>query len=141
MGAGLEYEVWLGAQADLGTYSTGVGASAHVQVGWNLPKIRSVERNSYTAYSFQTEPTDGSFYVYAGAEGSYLPHQLSLSGGVFRSFTTEITPRPLIAEWVAGLAYSSGPYHFSAGYVWRTEEYEEQGGSHEYGFFTLAYQL
>lgn len=81
------------------------------------------------------------FTVFTGVDVKYFAHQLSLEGGVFRDFQTEVDPIRLRVEWATGLSYDWRQYGVSLGYVVRTAEYEQQEGTHEYGFFSLAYQF
>jgi|GEM_PF-3710255 len=136
---GLSAELWLGVEADLGTFSTGVGGSALFRVGWNIGERLSAVRNSYTAYRFDAETAAPRVSVFTGVDVKYLAHQLSLDGGVFRDFETEVDPIRFRVEWATGMSYEWRQYAVSLGYVVRTAEFEQQAGDHQYGYFSLSY--
>ncbi len=142
--AGLELELLPSATLSLGTVQTSLAGGALLRLGQGLeadfgpPRIRPALAGS--VFFEPTERPAGEFgwYVFAGAEGRAVAHDIFLDGNTWRD-SRSVDRRPLVADLQAGVALRWGAARLTYTQVWRTEEfYGQRGGFQVFGSLSLS---
>ena len=138
---GLEFDLTPSAGATLGTLRTEARVGAAVRMGWRLdndygpprvrPSLAGVEHFSGGPLSWQ---------VFAGVEGRAVARNLFLDGNTFED-SASVERNPYVADFQTGFAVSAGSWRLAYTYVWRTEEFETQGGRQDFGALALSVRL
>jgi hypothetical protein len=127
------------AHATVGNVLTYAGAGATVRLGQGLnsdfgpPRIRpglpgSVEFRSDQGFAW---------YLFAGAEGQLVAHNIFLDGNTFRD-SHSVDRKPLVGDLQAGLALIYESWRLTFTHVARTTEFEERKGTDHFGAITLS---
>lgn len=138
---GLEFDLTPSAGATLGTLRTEARVGAAVRMGWRLdndygpprvrPSLAGVEHFSGGPLSWQ---------VFAGVEGRAVARNLFLDGNTFED-SASVERNPYVADFQTGFAVSAGSWRLAYTYVWRTEEFENQGGRQDFGALAISVRM
>jgi lipid A 3-O-deacylase len=83
-------------------------------------------------------PTQGfTWYVFAGVEGRAVARNIFLDGNTFRH-SRSVKKKPLVGDAQWGIVLTWRDYRLSFTHVVRTREFETQGGSDQFGSFSLS---
>ena len=86
------------------------------------------------------QPTDNGlgWYIFAGAEGRVVAHDITLDGNTWRD-SRSVSRRPLVGDMQAGFAFIWHGVRISYTQVWRTEEfYGQRGGFQQFGSLSAS---
>lgn len=138
---GLEFDLTPNAGVTLGTLRTEARVGVAARVGWRLdndygpprvrPSLSGIEHFSGGPLSWQ---------VFAGVQGRAVAHNLFLDGNTFED-SASVERNPYVADFQTGFALSAGSWRLAYTYVWRTEEFETQGGRQDFGALALSVRL
>jgi hypothetical protein len=79
-----------------------------------------------------------AWYVFAGADGQAVGHDITLDGNDFRS-SAHVTPTPFVGELQGGLAVIAFGTRLTYTQVVQTQEFKHQkGGPHQFGSLALS---
>lgn len=138
---GLEFDLTPNAGVTLGTLRTEARLGVAARVGWRLdndygpprvrPSLSGIEHFSGGPFSWQ---------VFAGVQGRAVAHNLFLDGNTFED-SASVDRNPYVADFQTGLAVSAGSWRLAYTYVWRTEEFETQGGRQDFGAVAISVRM
>lgn len=132
------------ATFSVGNLATYAGAGGILRMGRNLsadfgpPRIRPA-----LAGSAFFQPQGGSFgwYVFVGAEGRAVAHDILLDGNTWAD-SRSVDRRPLVGDLQAGVAVMWHGVRFAYTQVWRTEEfYGQRGGLQQFGSVNVSFRF
>jgi hypothetical protein len=136
----VQFDGYLEWGAALGNFRTDAHAGALVRAGFNLPLQYMTPRIQLGAYShelFLAEkrgPLAGwSLYVFGGARGSAVAHDITLDGPLFRDFDTGTSSEELVGELLAGVGIRYGTFTVTFARTFRSREFDGQASSHQFG--------
>lgn len=138
-GGGLGWDLISSLSGAVGNVDTHAAGSALVRVGFTLPRsfdIQSGDRSLLAPDASFDAPT--SIYLFAGAEGRLVLHNIFLDGNTFKD-SHDIEKENLVGKLRLGAAWQSGG--FRAAYTWTvvTDEFEGQGENQSYGSVTVGW--
>lgn len=81
-----------------------------------------------------------SWSIFAGAQGRAVARDLFLDGNTFRD-SARVDRIPYVADFQTGFSVSAGDWRLAYTYVWRTDEFETQGGRQDFGALALSWRL
>jgi lipid A 3-O-deacylase len=123
----------------LGTVQTWASAGAVVRIGSNLladfgtPRIRP----SLAGSAFFQPDGRWGWYLFGGAEGRAVAHDIFLDGGTFRDGPS-VDKEPFVGDVLLGAALITPWARLSYTQVFRSKEFENQSESIQFGSITLA---
>lgn len=124
----------------LGTAVVYGEGGALVRAGWNMPAHRITFINPS---ALRLEPTA---YVFGRAQGRYYLHNIMLSGSLFQS-GPEVDMTPFVTDYQIGTTFGAKNLKFDGsswdamvtlGYTQRSEEYDLQDGTSQFGTIILT---
>lgn len=125
--------------ASLGNVYTHVNAGAVVRIGQQLsidygPPLIRPNLSGYSAIDY----TNGlAWYAFAGVDGRWSLRNIFLDGNTF-SDSHSIDKKPLVGDFVAGVALVYGRARLSFTHVMRTKEFDGQEESDRFGSVSLS---
>jgi hypothetical protein len=125
--------------ASLGTVQTSAAAGAMVRIGSNLladfgpPRIRP----SLAGSAFFQPDGRWGWYVFGGAEGRAVAHDIFLDGGTFRDGPS-VDKEPFVSDVILGATLIMPWARLSYTHVFRSKEFENQSEAIQFGSITLA---
>ena len=138
---GLEVDLTTNAGATLGTLRTEARLGAIARIGYRIdsdygpprvrPSLSGVEH-------FAGGPL--SWSLFAGVQGRAVARNLLLDGNTFTD-SASVERNPYVADFQTGFAVSAGDWRLAYTFVWRTEEFESQGGRQDFGALALSWRL
>ena len=123
----------------LGNVMTLANAGATVRIGQDLdvdygpPHVRP----TLSGLAALAGGTDFAWYVFAGAEGRYVAHNIFLDGNTF-SDSHSVDRIPFVADIQTGAAIVIHDIRFAFTHVFRTREFEGQRRADRYGAVSLS---
>lgn len=86
-------------------------------------------------------PTEGfGWYVFAGAQGRFVAHNIFLDGNTFSS-SHSVDKNNWVGDLQAGIAVTYDNTRITLSHVYRTKEYELQDEADSFSALTLSYQF
>lgn len=141
-GPGMDLIGHLGAA--LGNVATYANTGVLLRAGWNLPRdfgptvIRPSGANVPPATAHDVVLRRGfGLYLFAGADGRAVARDIFLDGSTFED-SPSVDKEPLVGDLSAGLAATTGPLRLTFALVYRSEEFKNQDGGHQFGSINLA---
>ena len=138
---GLEFDLTPNAGVTLGTLRTEARVGVAARIGWRLdndygpprvrPSLAGIEHFSGGPLSWQ---------VFAGVQGRAVAHNLFLDGNTFED-SASVDRNPYVGDFQTGFAISAGAWRLAYTYVWRTEEFETQGGRQDFGALAISIRM
>jgi hypothetical protein len=128
------------AGVTLGNVQTNVRAGLMLRFGRDLrsdygpPRVRP----SLSGAGFFAPGRDFSWYLFLGAEGRAVGHDVFLDGGLFSDTDPSVDSRTLVADIQAGLALQVAGVQIGYTFVVRTEEFFGQNGAQRFGAISLS---
>jgi hypothetical protein len=123
----------------LGNVMTLANAGATFRIGQDLdvdfgpPHVRP----TLSGLAAVAGGTDFAWYLFAGAEGRYVAHNIFLDGNTFAN-SHSVDRIPLVADIQAGAAIVVNDIRLAFTHVFRTREFEGQRRSDRYGAISLS---
>jgi len=137
--AGLEVEYGPSAGFALGNLYTFASSGLGLRLGEGLDRsfgIPAVAPAHGGQSSFQ--PGQGfSWYAFANVEGRYMARNLLLDGNTFED-SHSVDRREWVGDAQVGAALTWDRWQLAYTYVWRSDEFEEQDSSDQFGSLTLS---
>jgi lipid A 3-O-deacylase len=130
----------------LGTVMTAASAGATVRLGRNISSFPQLLITPTNASLTVPRPTKCEYYLFAGAEGRAVAHNIFLDGNVFRD-GPEIDVRrdTFVYDLKAGFAARYKSWRLDYTFVRRSEEFApppgRADGVHDFGSVTISYSL
>jgi len=138
---GLEADLTPSAGLSLGTLRTEARAGLTARIGQRIdndygpprvrPSLAGVEH-------FYGGPL--SWSVFAGVQGRAVAHNLFLDGNTFED-SASVERTPYVGDFQAGFSISAGNVRFAYTYVWRTDEFETQNDTQDFGAIAISVRL
>ena len=130
--------------ASLGNFFTGAGATAYLELGWNLqPALggTALRHGFSSASTIGAGPLDGhSLSLTAALSGYAIGHYLPLDGTVFRD-SASVDTEPFVGAITYGLSYRTGSFVLGLGQSFFSDAFETQRQRAEFGTISLAWFL
>lgn len=124
----------------LGTIMVMANAGATVRAGWNISGLPQSLLPT-TAEPRDAERTKWEFYVFAGADGRALAHNVFLDGTVF-SNSHSVDKEDFVYDLMAGFSLRYKNWRFQYTFVRRSEEFFPRRGRfdglHDFGSISLG---
>ena len=138
---GIEADLTPSAGATIGTLRDELRVGVTARVGQRIdgdygpprvrPSLASVEHFSGGPFSWS---------IFAGAQGRAVGRDLFLDGNTFRD-SASVDRIPYVGDFQTGFTISAGDWRLAYTYVWRTDEFETQGGRQDFGALALSWRL
>ncbi|WP_370337982.1 lipid A deacylase LpxR family protein [Parvularcula marina] len=127
----------------VGNVQTDVHTSLTFRIGDNLAKdygpVRVTPGLGGTAY-FASVP-GFSWHVFGGFEGRAVARSIFLDGRLFSDDIVTVDKHPLVGDAQAGVVLQYDRFQLSYIHVFRSSEFENSGGSDEFGALSFAMKL
>ena len=95
-------------------------------------------RPALAGAGFFTPANDFSWYLFVGASGSAVAHNIFLDGSLFRNGDPSVGSKVFVGEVQAGLALQFRRVQMAYTFVGRTEEFDAQGGAQKFGAVSIS---
>ncbi len=144
--SGLDSDSSFYLHEELGTAEVSMSLGYVYRFGRNLPLTQrraGCHRAHYALSSLKSQnydPEQSSFYILAGIHASYVAHDYSLDGGVFKDFESTAKRVPWQFEWQLGLGARYKGVDFFLGGVLQSERFDDQNGVDNYATFSVSWQ-
>lgn len=128
--------------ASLGNVYTHIHGGAIARIGQQLsidygPPLIRPNLSGYSAI----EATEGlAWYAFAGVDGRWSLRNIFLDGNTFHN-SHSIDKKPLVGDFVAGVALVYGRARLSFTHVMRTKEFDGQQSADRFGSVSLSYRF
>jgi lipid A 3-O-deacylase len=130
------------AGGSLGTVMTYANAGAVVRVGKNNTGFLNGAMRASAYTNFSGERPRWEFWVYGGAEGRAVAHNIYLSGGFFKQVPSEIDTKRFVYDLTTGFSLRYRRWRLTYNFVRRSNEYSHpfaaNDGSQEFGSVMLS---
>ncbi len=124
----------------LGTIMVAAGAGATVRAGWNITGFPQTLIPT-TAEPLGTERPKWELYLFAGAEGRAVAHNVFLDGTVF-SASHSVEKEDFVYDLTGGLSLRYKSWRFQYTFVRRSEEFSPRpggsDGTHDFGSVSIG---
>jgi lipid A 3-O-deacylase len=136
---GLGFDTVPMISGSLGNFRTEAAAGAIVRFGYDLAADYGPLRVQPSLYagSLAGGPTPFSWYVYLGAAGHAVAHDITLDGNTFKD-SASVDRKPFVGEISAGLVMRIYDVKVSYSYVATTPTFEGTGASQRYASISLT---
>ncbi len=149
IGRGFGYDGIINTGGALGNAMTFYNLGFTLRFGWNMPNdfgnfpIRPA--SAFNAAFDERDPrltTDRFFgaHMFFSVNGKAVLRDIFLDGNTF-SDSHDVDKELLVADYIAGVGFIMGRVKLSMAYVVRTEQFEEQDGSQEFGSINMSYSF
>lgn len=138
---GIEADLTPSAGITLGTLRDELRVGVTARVGQRIdndygpprvrPSLAGVEH-------FRGGPLSWSLFV--GAQGRAVGRDLFLDGNTFED-SASVDRIPYVGDFQTGFSISAWDWRLAYTYVWRTDEFETQGGRQDFGALALSWRL
>lgn len=95
-------------------------------------------RPALAGAGFFTPANEFSWYLFLGAGGSAVAHNIFLDGSLFREGDPSVDSRVLVGEVQAGLAVQFRRVQMAYTVVMRTKEFDTQDGAQQFGAVSIS---
>ena len=141
---GLDADVTPHLGASVGNVLTQAAAGFMVRIGGDLaqhydygpPRIRP----SLPGSDFFTTTGGFGWYLFFGAEGRGVIHNIFLDGNSFRD-SPSVDKLPFVADVQGGIAVIVGPVRLAYTHVFRTKEFHGQENGDQFGAVSISYRF
>ena len=142
LGTSLKLDVQPRMTLSAGTAFVYADLGAIVRVGSQLGRDLTPSRNTMgiVGADYFEETENIEWYVYAGAQGRAIVHNMFLDGGVFNSFDRQVNSRNFIGDFQTGIVVTFGKWRLAGFNTIRTQEFVGQGELDIYGGVQLSFQ-
>ncbi len=144
--SGLDSDSSFYLQEELGTAEISMSLGYVYRFGRNLPLSQrrvGCHRANYALSSLKSQnynPEEYSLYLLSGVHVSYVAHDYSLDGGVFKKFESTAKRVPWQFEWQLGLGARYKEMDFFLGAVLQSERFDDQNGVDNYATFSVSWE-
>jgi lipid A 3-O-deacylase len=131
---------------DLGNVMIDAAAGGMIRIGRDLPsdhgppRIRPGLSGSNFFLSDSDTGRDFGWYVFAGAEGRAVGHNIFLDGNSFAK-SQSVPKKTLVADFQAGVAIIVSGVRLTASEVIRTQEFVHQHGNDQFGSISASFNF
>jgi|TARA_A100001015_G_scaffold263442_1_gene310428 lipid A 3-O-deacylase len=128
-----------------GNFNTHAYIGSLLRFGYNLPSTHSTPRvqlGSYGAAFFKKEPPAKkafSILGFSGLRGSFVLHDITLDGPIFRESRATTESKKLVGEWLFGIQLRWNRFDLSLSNTLRSDEFKGQQKSHRFGSAMLRW--
>ena len=129
-----------------GNFKTNAYIGSLIRFGYNLPSTHSTPRvqlGSYGAAFFRQDPFEKkafSLLGFTGLRGSWVIHDITMDGTVFRDSHRVVESKPLVGEWIYGIQLRWNAFDLSLSNTIRTDEFKGQDENHRFGSVMLRWR-
>ncbi len=121
----------------LGTVMTYANAGGVVRVGKNNTGFLNGAMHATAFTNFSGDRPRWEFWVYGGAEGRAVAHNIYLSGGLFKQIPSELETRRLVYDLTTGFSVRYRRWRLTYNFIQRSSEYDHplaaNDGKQEFG--------
>jgi len=127
--------------ATIGNVNTHTNLGATVRLGYDLPSDYGppLIRPSLPGSDFFNPSENLAWYIFAGAEGRAVAHNIFLDGNSFKN-SHSVDKEILVGGLQAGLVFTYDNIRLSYTHVLRTKEYKLQPNNEQFGAITLSFK-
>ncbi len=131
---------------DLGNVQIDGSAGGMIRIGRDLPsdygppRIRPGLAGSDFFLSDTDSDRDFGWYLFAGAEGRVVGHDIFLDGNTF-AHSQSVPKKTLVADFQAGVAFIVYGVRLTASEIIRTQEFVGQRGNDEFGSISASFNF
>jgi lipid A 3-O-deacylase len=126
------------AGLSLGNIFTYANLGAQVRGGWRLPADFGTNLIRATGDSNSVRRPPWSFFVFAGAEGRAVAHDVTLEGNTFRS-SPGVKAETFVSDLVGGLAVGTARWQITYAQAVRSREFEGQSKAAVFGSISATF--
>lgn len=143
---GLEADLLPEVNVSLGNIFTYAGAGAIVRIGqrlradWGQPRIQPALSGSDFVNQDVFKDHSFAWYFFAGSEGRLVARNIFLDGNTWED-SPSVDKKLLVADLTAGAAMVGRGFRLSAGYTYRTHEFDGQKGRDDFLSLSLSLQF
>ncbi len=133
--SGWESDSMIFARQEVGTVNIRFGAGYAFRFGKNLPPYSRHLGNKNANYGVSSlikpnyDPCKSSYFFVASVFGEYVARDLSIEGGVLRSFESTASVQPWQAELQMGVGVVHKNVNYFAGFVYHGKQFRTQDRS------------
>lgn len=142
----VQYDLIGHAGGSLGNVATYLNAGAEYRVGYNLPQdfgTSALRIGGDNSTPSQVDPrlhNEWGVHAFASMDSRWVLHDIFLDGNSFRD-SPSVDKKPLVSDFVWGIAATYDRWKLSLAHYYRTEEFKGQGGGHKFGSIALSYSF
>ncbi len=143
--AGWEQEVLLHAGGSLGNVATYVNGGFEYRLGYRLPYdfgTSALRPGGDNSVPRQGDPRlkiqQWGVHAFASMDARYMAHDIFLDGNTWRE-SHSVDRIPGVADAAFGIAATYERWKLSYARIYRTRQFEQQPGSHNFGSLALSY--
>ncbi|HTJ65562.1 MAG TPA: lipid A deacylase LpxR family protein [Alphaproteobacteria bacterium] len=131
---------------DLGNVMIDAAVGGMIRIGrdlpadWGPPRIRPGLSGSDFFLSDTQSERDFGWYVFAGAEGRAVAHNIFLDGNSFAK-SLSVPKKTLVADFQVGVAFIVYGVRLTAQEVIRTQEFKHQHGTDQFGAISVSFNF
>lgn len=139
---GLGVDVTPHVGGTLGNVMTSLSTGVMLRFGRDLPSDYGPPsvRPSLPGSGFFHPTQDFGWYLFAGASGRLVLHNIFIDGNTFRS-SHSVDREPWVNDLKVGLVLTWGRARLSFSNIFRSDEFEKQGASSEFGSISLSVRM
>jgi len=143
-GDGWEHEVLLHGGGSLGNIATYLNAGVEYRLGYRLPHdfgtsaLRPGGDNSVPGRGDPRLRQQWGVHAFVSTDARYVARSIFLDGNTWRD-SHSVDRRPWVADAAFGVAATYERWKLSYARIFRTEQFKEQPGSHNFGSLALSY--
>jgi len=128
------------AGASLGNIATQANVGGVMRWGWNLPKDFGPPSLIHNVSALDRRPdTSVSAYLFAGAQGRLVAHNIFLDGNTFRE-SHSVDKKHWVGDASFGVALLLGRFKIAYTNAFKTREFEGQPKHSRYGSLAASFQ-
>ncbi len=144
---GWGYDTIIHFGATIGNIHTYANAGFEARIGWNIPTdfgttlIRPGGEASSPVDSTDERfklPGGFSVHAFAGATGRLVLRDIFLDGSTFAN-SHDVSKENLVGDLFVGFAVIVGAVKLSYAQIYRSDEFQQQLGGHEFGSMSLSF--
>ena len=139
---GLGIDVTPHVGGTLGNVMTSLSTGVTLRFGRDLPSDYGPPaiRPSLPGSGFFHPTRDFGWYLFAGTTGRLILHNIFLDGNTYRS-SHSVDRKDWVGDVQVGLVLTWGRYRLSFSNIFRSDEFEEQHDSSEFGSISLSVRM
>ena len=120
-----------------GNVKTYLNAGAEYRIGWNLPHDFGTSALRDPRFSSQNY---WGVHAFVSLDGRWVLRDIFLDGNTFQD-SPSVDKKDFVADAAYGVAATYEKWKMSISHVYRTQEFDEQDGGHNFGSIAVSYSF